>query len=197
MSSYAKAIFSSFTILVFSFSHAQKPVVYFFSEVGLTLYLPPEFKVLDAVQNETLNKKGISEMSEANKMTIDASSLKTLIAARKSQSDYFNVTITPYNEIKEGPYYVASKEVNKILYNTFHENLKNSKIDTISNTKTIDGLVFTEFSLKMPVNDKLTMNMFVLSKFYKGYDFGITYLYTDDVTKSQIQSILQSCKFMK
>jgi hypothetical protein len=197
MSRYAKAIFSFLAVLVISFSHAQKPVVYFFSEVGLTLYLPPEFKVLDAVQNETLNKKGVSAMSEANNMTIDASPLKTLIAARKSQFDYFNVTVTPYNENKEGPYEDASKQMNKILYTTFHEKLKNAQIDTITRIKTIDGLIFTEFSVKVPVNDKLTLNMFVLSKFYKGYDFGITYLYTDDVTRSQMQSILQSCKFTK
>ena len=100
MSSYAKTILFSLTTLSFSFAHAQKPVVYFFSEVGLTLYIPPEFKVLDAVQNETLNKKGEKLMSEANNTTIDVSSLQTLIAVRKGQSDYFNVTITPYNEKK-------------------------------------------------------------------------------------------------
>ena len=87
--------------------------------------------------------------------------------------------------------------MNKILYTTFHEKMKDVKIDTVTHMKTIDGLVFTEFSLKMPINDNLTVNMFVLSKFYKGYDFGITNLYTDDVTRSQIQSILQSCKFTK
>jgi len=51
--------------------------------------------------------------------------------------------------------------------------------------------------MKIRVNEKMTMNMFMLAKFYKGYDLGIAYLYLDDVTKNQIQGILESCKFRK
>jgi len=37
--------------------------------------------------------------------------------------------------------------------------------------------------------------MLLLSRLYKGYDFGMNYLYTDDVSKTQPESILSSSKF--
>jgi len=197
MTRYPKSILTILAVLIVSFSFSQKPVVYFFSEVGLTLYIPPEFKVLDAEKNDALNKKGQKLMEESNHVSLDASQLKTLIAASKTNLDYFNVTIRPYDVKTEGSYLKASKEVNNMLYHTFHEKLPNAKIDTITNKKNIGGLEFTEFHMKIPVNEKMTLNMFALAKYYKGYDFGITYMYVDDVTKNQIQSIIQSCKFTK
>jgi hypothetical protein len=39
--------------------------------------------------------------------------------------------------------------------------------------------------------------MYLLSKLYEGYDLGISYLYTDEPTKKQIASTLDSFKFDK
>lgn len=39
--------------------------------------------------------------------------------------------------------------------------------------------------------------MILLTKLYKGYDFGITYLYLDDKTKEQIDTMLHRSKFQK
>ncbi len=39
------------------------------------------------------------------------------------------------------------------------------------------------------------MTMIILSKLYKGYDFGITYLYLDDETKMEIEKMLSESKF--
>jgi hypothetical protein len=196
---YVKSILLSISILISLFSFSQKPVVYYFSEVGLTLYIPPEFKVIDAEQNDALTKKGVKMMADANDISgADISQLKTLIAARKTNFDYFNVTLTAYNAKRDGPYPELTKQANNMLYHTFKEKLPNAKIDSATNTnKIVGGLVFTEFHLKILVNEKMTINMFVLAKYYKGYDFGITYMYVDDVTKTQMQSILQSCKFTK
>lgn len=92
MTRYPKFILTLLAVLIVSFSFSQKPVVYFFSEVGLTLYIPPDFKVLDAKKNDALNKKGVKSMEEANHLSMDVSQLKTLIAVRKTNFDYFNVT---------------------------------------------------------------------------------------------------------
>ena len=197
MTRYAKTILTSLAVLITSFSFSQKPVEYFLSQVGLTLDIPSDFTVLDSNQNEALKQKGIKLTEDVNHMNIDASQTKTLIAAKKNDYNYFNVTITPYDLKEDGSYAEAVKQVNKIIYNTFHEQLPDAKIDTVSNTTIIDGLEFSEFHMKIPLNETVTMNLYGLSKYYKGYDLGIAYLYLDDETKNQMQGILQSCKFAK
>jgi hypothetical protein len=194
---YAKTILTTHILLMASFSFSQKPVVYFFSEVGLTLYIPSDFKVLDAEKNEANNQKGLKMLEESNHVSVDISQTKTLIAARKSIMDYYNVTITPYDLKKDGSYQAATKQVNDMVYKTFHEKLPNAKIDTATGVKNIGGLTFKEFRMKIQIDEKVTMSMGMLARYYKGYDLGMSYLYTDDITKGQIQSILQSCKFSK
>jgi hypothetical protein len=197
MTRYTKTILTALFLLMASCSFSQKPVVYFFSEVGLTLYIPSDFKVLDAEKNDANNKKGLKMLEESNHVSVDISQTKTLIAARKSIMDYYNVTITPYDLKKDGSYQETAKQVNDMVYKTFHDKLPNAKIDTATGVKNIGGLSFKEFLMKIQINEKVTMIMGMLSRYHKGYDLGMSYLYTDDVTKNQIQSILQSCKFGK
>jgi hypothetical protein len=197
MTRYVKAILSSLAVLIASASFSQKPAEHFLSQIGLTLDIPSDFTVLDTAQNEAINQKGLKLIEDANHMSVDASQTKTLIAAKKNDLNYFNVTITPYNPKEDGSYTEAVKNVNNVLYKTFHEKLPDAKIDTVTNSKNIDGLEFSEFHVKIQLNEKMTMHLFMLAKYYKGYDLGIAYLYLDDVTKNQMEDILQGCKFAK
>jgi len=93
---YTKLILTSLAVLIVSFTFSQKPVAYSFSEIGLTLSIPQDFKVMDAEQNEDVKQKGLKLMEDANHMSVDASQTKTLIAVKKNDLDYFNVSITAY-----------------------------------------------------------------------------------------------------
>jgi hypothetical protein len=197
MTGNPKTTLICFLLSLTSFTNAQKPVVYYFSEIGLTLYIPSEFKVLDAAKNEALNQKGQKAMEDASHVKVDVSATKTLIAARKSEKDYFNVTLTPFDPKKDGPIEESDDKVKNILFETFHNKIPNAKIDTASSVKIVGGKSFDEFRLKILIDQNTTMYMYLLSKLYKGYELAITYLYTDEPTKKQLAFTLDSFKFDK
>jgi hypothetical protein len=183
-------------LLAAALSHAQTPATkYSFPQVGWTMFLPASFKLLDSAKNAAMTANGKKTMEDANHIQADFSGLKTLISAMKNPTNYFNSTITPYDPKKDGPYAKTNLTVKKILYNTFIQKMPDGKIDTASSKLAIDGVTFERFYLRLTINTKVLFNMVVLSKFYKGYDFGITYLYSDEQSKTELESILKTSKF--
>jgi hypothetical protein len=171
-------------LLAAALSHAQTPATkYSFPQVGWTMFLPAR------------TEKGKKTMEDANNIQADFSGLKTLISAMKNPTNYFSSTIQPYDPKKDGPYAKTNANVKGILYNTFKQKMPDGKIDTASSKLPIDGVTFERFYLRLTLNTKVLFNMVVLSRFYKGYDFGITYLYSDEGSKAELESILKTSKF--
>jgi hypothetical protein len=183
-------------LLAAALSHAQTPATkYSFPQVGWTMFLPASFKVLDSVKNAAMTEKGKKTMEDANNIKADFSGLITLISAMKNQTNYFNSTIRAYYPSKEGPYEKTNQVVKKVLYNTFLQKAPNAKLDTACGNLAIDGVIFERFYMRLTIGTRVVFHMVVLSKFYKGYDFGITYLYSDEQSKAEIESILKTSKF--
>ena len=195
MTRFAKMIVS-FAVLIFFLSCSPKHKEYVLADIGLTLQIPASFKVLTAAQSDSLNKKGLKLMEDANHVSLDASQTKTLISAKKNESNYFTVTMTPYNVSKDGPYMESLNQANKLLYNTFREKIPDAKISTSTSRKTIGDREFKEFHLEILINGNRTMNVVLLSRYYQGFDLSISYVYMDDFTKTQMEDILQSSKFV-
>ena len=177
-------------------SHAQTPTTkYSFAQVGWTIYLPASFKVLDSAKNAAMTENGKKAMEDANNIKADLSGLKTLISAMKNRTNYFNSTIKAYDPKREGPYAKTNEVVKSVLYNTFMQKIPSAKLDTASSYLDIDGLIFDRFYMRLTLDNKVLFHMVVLSKFYKGYDFGITYLYSVEQSKAELESILKTSKF--
>ena len=145
-----------------------------------------------------LQRKGVQLIDKTNNVNIgDLSDLKTLISIFKGQFEYFNSTIRKYNEINEGNYDSSSLTLKKILYNTFSKKAPDAIIDTSTSEKNIDGLIFDKFQLSLTLGEKKIFTIVVLSKLYKGLDFGITYLFMSEATKVEIENMLHHSKFKK
>ena len=187
-------------ILIFAaaLSHAQTPATkYSFAQVGWTMFLPASFKVVDSETSADLQQKGKKILEDANSINVDISSTRTLITARKNAVTTFNSTIRSYNPNKEGDYATANHQVKTSLYKALAAKSPNAKIDTSSSSLVIDGLAFDKFYLQLTLGARVLFHMVILSKYYKGYDWGITYLYNDDVSKAEIESILTNSKFSR
>lgn len=171
--------------------------IYFFKEIGWTITLPSDFKTLDSIEDAERNERGLKAIEESNEIKADITELKTLIAASKNVYNYFNSTITPFDPKKDGDYDSSSKTVKDMVYKTFLDKMPTAKIDSVTTSEVIDGLLFDKFHVTIIIKENFIMNMFLLSKYYKGYDFGISYLYLDEKTKEQIETMLKTSKFNK
>lgn len=173
----------------------RESVQYTFKEIGWTMTIPADFKIIDSAKNAAINKIGKKAMEDANNIEADITTTRTLISARKDASNYFSSTITLFDPKKDGDYAAANKMVKDMVYKTFLDKMPNVQMDSSSNSITLDGLEFDKFHISIKMSDKIVLNMFILSKYYKGYDFGISYLYGDETSKEQIESILSSSRF--
>ena len=187
-----------FAIFVFNSSFSQDTAKkYTFKEVGWTIVLPLDFTTIDSLDDANRNERGKKSMEDANRITADISQTKTLISATKNTYNYFNSTVTPFDPLTDGNYETSVKYIKDIVYKTYFDKMTDAKIDSSTTIVTIDGLSFDQFQVTVHVNDKLLFDMFLLTKFYKGYSFGISYLCLDLATKQQIESMLRTSKFDK
>jgi hypothetical protein len=177
----------------------QTDTTYTFKQVGWTIILPGDFKVMTQTEDSLKKQQGVKLMEDANDFKADVSQTKTLISATKNQGNLFNATVTPFNTKVDGDFSVSNQSVKQILYKTLKDKMPDAKIDTVTNTRTIDGISFDDFHISVSImgSVKPLFHMFLLSKYYKGYDFGITYIYMNDEIKNQIEKIINTSKFEK
>ncbi len=173
----------------------QKPIRLNFPQVDWTIEIPEDFTIMDSSTTELVNQKGVKLMEESNNIKIDGSDTKTLISATKGNVNLFNASVTTLNQKTLSEYEINIRNIKTVLYNTFSK-LPKVTIDTATSIATIDSLTFDKFQTTVKA-DKVNLNMVVLTKFYKNYQFGITYIYVDPITQNEIETILKTSKFKK
>jgi len=165
------------------------------SKIGWTLLLPTEFKILDSTENEKLHSKGHKVLKETVGVKTDMKRTKTLINAMKDRYSLFNSTIRPLNAEQIHNYSKSAQRVKDLLFQAAKAKSVNSRVDSISSNQIIDGLNFAKFTVTLSSPNDFKVNMVTLFRVYKGFDFGITYVYTNEATREQIEEILNSSKF--
>jgi hypothetical protein len=170
---------------------------YIFKGVGWKIFLPEGFNVIDSIDNTVRNERGKKAIENANDIKADISETITLISATKDTYNCFNSTITPFDLKKDGNWEETSQTVKDMVYITFVKKMPDAKVDSATTTEIIDGLSFNKFRVTVTINDKTLFNSFLLSKLYKGYDFGISYVYINEKTKEKIEEMLKNSKFTK
>jgi len=191
-----KKILLIFPLFVFLISCAQQPASkFYFPEVGWKITLPDKFKLMDSSANAALNAKGQKEIEESNHMKVEDSQTKTFFSAIKQPRNYFSATITAYDPAKDGDFNATIESLKGLTYNTFKTQIHNSTVDSSSSHVAIDGIDFDKCQIAVQIDNKTLFNMVLLSKYYKGYEFSISYLYADEDTKKEIESSLNSSRF--
>lgn len=169
---------------------------YTFKEIGWTITIPDEFTEMDQTESRKKVEQGKKLIEESNDIVADISALRTLFTATKNTFQYFSSTLEPFDSKKDGDYETASKKVKDLTFNTFEDKMPDAQLDSATERLTIDGLVFDKFIITVKIKD-LTMTMVLIGKLYKGYDFGISYLYLDEKTREQIEAAIRNSKFRK
>lgn len=169
---------------------------YTFNQIGWTITIPDGFIEVDSAKNRRNMERGLKAIEESSNVTADISEVITLFSATKNTLQYFTATLTPFDPEKDGDYAIANKDVKEITFNTFRDQMPNAKLDTSSRKINIDGLEFDKFNISIKI-DELPLTVVMIFKLYKGYDFGISYLYMDEETQKQIEASISSSKFRK
>ena len=159
---------------------------YYFKEIGWSIVLPSDFQIVDNKTAKETSLKGSKS---------DPSGLKILVSAGKSSGEMFQAAIARYNA-RENDFKKIIQKVKDSNYVTFLKTIPGAKLDSNSSVKTIDGVLFDRFEIKIRINGKI-INYFLLSKLYKRANLGITYVYATDLTKQELETMLNESKFDK
>lgn len=166
----------------------------FINEVDWSIAIPENFEIVDDSVQNNFNKKGAKLIGEANKVAINISTTKTLFSVHNGRNMLY-ATITPFSEKKDGSYSNSNRSVKEMLYKTFLEKIPNAQVDSSTSTVTIDNLAFEKFTIKITVNHTPLINMCMIYRLRKGYDFSISYLYMNDWAKKAMEKVIFESKF--
>ena len=182
-------------ILVFLhlYSYSQKAIT--IKEVGWTLTPPSTFTPMDSARIAMLNSDGSSTFEDATGLPADMSKTKTVFAVQK-KDNYFYSTLTPFVEEHVDDYANTKVNSKKLIYQTFQSLVPGGPIDTSSMKVMVGGLEFEEFKSHIKMGD-INITCIMLWRLYKGYDFGICYMYLDESTKREVEKSVYESKFSK
>ena len=187
-------VFPLSLLLTTSFSQ-QESHDYFFQEVGWTITLPYDFALLD-LNDYSMDMQGQNYYSEeANDMSTDIVDSQTMFIAIKDRFNHFNITISPFDPEVDGSWEKSNQAVKDQAYKTMVKIIGNERVDTSSSIEDIDGLAFQKFHISAVINKNQRLDMFLLSKYYRGYDFSVASLCVNDETRKQIEIMLRSSRF--
>lgn len=183
------------TLLISITARSQDKTVLTFKELGWTITVPVGFTVLDSAKQAANSDKGEKILEKSTGLEIDASATRNLVSINNGPLNYLNATLTPFDESTDGDYEEIGRQVNEILYTTMSEQVKGAKVDSATSEVVYAGQRFRKFSMKIQINEKITMVMVMLSKLHNGWDFGISYIYTDEKGRLALEGMLEKSTF--
>jgi hypothetical protein len=166
---------------------------YFFQEVGWTITLPYDFALLD-LNDYSINMEDEQQNVEED-MSTGVVTPQTMFIAIKDRFNHFNITITPFDIEEDGNWFKTNQSVKDQAYKTMVKILGGEKPDSSSSIEYIDGLAFEKFHIAATIDKDLRLDMFLLSRWYRGYDFCMSFLSVNDETRKQIELMLKSSRF--
>lgn len=187
-------VFIGLMLMTACSSNHNEPKTYTLKEVGWTVTVPPDFKVADSAKTADQMQQGKKAIEQSTDTKVDMSATKTLLNATKGHNT-INVTITSFDSTKDGDYATTNQATKDIVYRTFFNQMPDAIIDSNSSSTVIGGLDFDQFHINVKAKGQTIFNMYVLSRLYKGYIFGITYLYVDEASKRELEIMLDGSQF--
>jgi hypothetical protein len=187
-------------LLIFtSFSSCTQPTVgqtFTFTDIGWTINLPEGFKLLDSSAVASRIASGKQLVGQSSGINFDSSKRKLLIFAKKGSNSFMS-SVTPYSEAEHDIWLNSNNQTRELLFRTISKNVPSAKFDSSSSTEIIDALVFRKFKITGNENEQVIYNSIMLSKFYKGYDFEMHYVFGDKKIGLELEEMLKHSHFTK
>jgi len=171
---------------------------YVSEEIGWTIRIPNNWKIVSRKQKKEYEKKGLEAMQEVVGEEIDVSELKNLIGFKKNMFNVFQSSSEPFEEvISLNEWKENNGFLKELIYNTFTS--RGIKADsTETKIVKIDGLDFYTygFTIYSPEGDTI-LNQLVYSRLINGLDFGVSMTYNNESDKTEMLNSFLNSKFKK
>jgi hypothetical protein len=168
-------------MFVFQTVLAQTGTTIHFKEIGWTITLPPEYKIVDT----------LSESSDKNNTTRAVN----MIYAEKDNFCGFNARYIVSPKISKANWEIADSTIKYKVINSAGKDLPR-KGDVVNSMVTYDGVVFKCVSVVFDDLGK-PVGFTCLSSFYKEFYFLITYGFGNNDSENEIIHMLKTSKFDK
>ncbi|AUP80778.1 hypothetical protein [Flavivirga eckloniae] len=171
--------------------------VYSSKEIGWTITIPDNWKVITKEQNETFQKKGLDAMEDMLDEEVDASEVRNLIGFQKDQFNIFQSTSEPFEVEYEGEWEETNAALKELIYYTYMD--QNIKVDsTATKIVKVNGLDFRSYEFKIyGPNGDVILNQIMYSRLINGFDFGVNINYNNESYKKEMLDAWLNSKFKK
>ena len=169
--------------------------LFYFDEVSMFITVPSTFENVGYQESDKLKEKGVKTIEDANDIKVDMSGLKDLLSIRKGQFNYMNITITSGEFIDSTEWIIQQKSVKDIVHKSFVELTTEDKVDSSSRMDLFGELVFDHFTIDIEIMPGKKMHFVLLSRFMKGYELGICYVYLDESIGTEFKRMVKGIRF--
>ena len=172
--------------------------LYYFKEIGWSIKLPSDFKIVDSATRVSNIAKGKSAVEVTLNKEINMTKLTHLISAAKDNLNYFAANILNSALVTSENWESADNSSNEVLFKTMNRILKNFEIDTSNTLIIIDGVRFKKFQAICIIPNKNKQAYFSqIGTFHKEQYFSVSYFYLDKALGDEIENMLMTSKFDK
>lgn len=166
------------------------------SEIGWTMTIPQGFNLVGQAKIKASEEKGKEAIGKVYNGELKMDSLMHLLNFQKNQLNLFGATLERYVEKRPGDYQRNNEQLKKLLFDTYAK--QKIKVDTSSAIEHIQGHDFHAFYVKIygPSGAPI-MNQILYGTMIKGYDFGVSINYDNEIDKKLILDAFKQSKFEK
>jgi hypothetical protein len=171
--------------------------VFYSKEIGWTISIPTNWKIISTEQNEENVKKGSEALQKMVEGEIDSSKLKSLISFQKDQFNNFQSTSETFEPEYPEEWEVSSAASKELVYNSYEN--QGIKVDSTATTIiNIDGLDFHTYEFIVYDSDgAIILNQIMYSRLINGLDFGVNINYNNESDKKELVDAWMNSKFIK
>jgi len=165
-------------------------------EMGWTIEIPNEWKIMKKDQVATSFEAGADAIDKVSDQDFDFSGLKHLINFQKNQFNIFQSTSEKFELEYDGHWEENNSFQKKLLYETY----KNQRIkcDTMSSKTKIDGLDFAGFHIHIfDAKGAVLLYQDVYNRYINGCDFTAVLNYNNEEDKEILMNVWKNSKFTK
>jgi len=194
-----RIIYLLFGIVLLSFSSSAqvKKREFKFPEIGWSISIPNDFRIIDSSIVDSMSRKGLDYIEKTYDTTFNFGSSKTLISITRGKFDFLAAILSPLDTYQIANWNEGKNTMIQAIIETFKSQAPDLKVDTTTSTLNIDGILFSKFQATATYPNKMILNVCMLNALCKSFDLSISYRYADNETGKQLNEILTTSKFRK